>query len=111
MDEPVGSGLSYLVTHIDGHQPASIQDFTGEVQLTVTQDGAPTHLIGVGGETADGVRFYQKDPVLHDRDIRVWFITDNDGIFGPNHCPPSEPPNRGPHPATLHGSTGAWRQL
>ena len=37
IDEPVGSGLSYLVTHIDGHQPASLQDFTGEVQLTVAQ--------------------------------------------------------------------------
>jgi hypothetical protein len=81
IDEPVGSGLSYLVTHIDGHQPASPQDFTGEVQLTVAHNGAPTQLIGVGGETVDGVRFYQKDPALHDRDIRVWFITDSDGTF------------------------------
>jgi len=81
IDEPVGSGLNYIVTHIDGHQPASLQDFTGDVQLTVTQNGAPTHLVGVGGETVDGIRFYQKDPALHDRDIRVWFITDNDGTF------------------------------
>ena len=81
IDEPVGSGLSYLVTHIDGHQPGSLQDFTGEVQLTVTQNGAPTQLVGIGGEQVDGVRFYQKDPGLHDRDIRVWFITDDDGTF------------------------------
>ena len=81
MDEPVGSGLSYIVTHIDGHQPGSLQDFTGDVQLTVTQNGAPTQLIGVGGETVDGVRFYQKDPTLHGRDIRVWLITDNGGTF------------------------------
>ena len=81
MDEPVGSGLSYTVTHIDGHPPVSLGDFTGEVHVTVTKDGAPTQLIGVGGETADGVRFYQKDPALHDRDIRVWIITENAGSF------------------------------
>ncbi len=81
IDEPVGSGLSYIVTQIDGHQPDSLRDFTGEVQLTVTQNGATTRLNGVGGETVDGVRFYQKDAALHDRDIRVWFITDNDGTF------------------------------
>ena len=81
MDEPVGSGLSYIVTHIDGHQPGSLQDFTGDVQLTVTQNGAPTRLIGVGGEPVDGVRFYQKDPGLHDRDIRVWLVTDDGGTF------------------------------
>ena len=81
VDEPVGSGLSYIVTHIDGQPPASLDDFTGEVQVTVTKDGAPTQLIGVGGETADGVRFYQKDPALHGRDIRVWLITENSGSF------------------------------
>ena len=81
MDEPVGSGLGCIVTHIDGHQPDSLQDFTGDVQLTVIQNGAPTQLIGVGGEATDGVRFYQKDPALHDRDIRVWLVTDNDGTF------------------------------
>jgi hypothetical protein len=36
-------------------------------------------LIGVGGEATGGVRFYQKDPALHDRDIRVWLVTDDDG--------------------------------
>jgi hypothetical protein len=80
-DEPVESGLSYAVTQIDGHVPGSLGDFTGEVHVTVSKDGAPTQLIGVGGETADGVRFYQKDPALHDRDIRVWFITESGGSF------------------------------
>lgn len=81
VDEPVGSGLSYIVTHIDGQPPASLEDFTGEVHVTVTMDGEPTQMIGVGGESADGVRFYQKDPALHGRDIRVWLITDTSGIF------------------------------
>jgi hypothetical protein len=81
MDKRVGSGLSYIVTHIDGQPPANLEDFTGEVQVTVNKDGAPTQLSGVGGETADGVRFYQKDPALHGRDIRVWLITDNGGTF------------------------------
>jgi hypothetical protein len=81
VDEPVGSGRSYIVTHIDGQPPARLEDFTGEVHVTVTMDGEPTHMIGVGGESADGVRFYQKDPALHGRDIRVWLITDTAGMF------------------------------
>ena len=81
-DEPVASGLSYTVTNIDGHSPSGLDDFTGDVHLTVTKEGESTHLVGVvGGETADGVRFYQKDPGLHDRDIRVWIITESGGSF------------------------------
>jgi len=80
-DDPVESGLSYAVTHIDGHAPGSLDDFTGEVQVTVTKHGTPTQLVGVGGEVANGVRFYQKDPSLNDRDIRVWMITESAGNF------------------------------
>jgi hypothetical protein len=80
-DDPAETELSYAVTHIDGHAPGSLDDFTGEVQVTVSKDGAPTHLLGVGGEVANGVRFYQKDPSLHDRDIRVWMITESAGNF------------------------------
>ena len=81
VDEPVASGVSYTVTNIDGHPPGGLGDFTGEVHLTVTKEGESTQLVGVGGETADGVRFYQKDPGLHDRDIRVWIITQSAGSF------------------------------
>ena len=38
MDEPVGSGLSYLVTHIDGHPPVSLGDFT---QLLQPREACP----------------------------------------------------------------------
>ncbi len=81
IEKSISSRLAYLVTHVDGHEPDSIQEFIGEVQLTVTQNGAPTQLIGVGGETDEGVRFYQKVSALPDRDIRVWFITDDAGTF------------------------------
>ena len=91
MDEPVGSGLSYIVTHIDGHQPDSLQDFTGDVQLTVIQDGAPTQLIGVGGEATDAVRFYQKDPRSTTGTSESGSSPTTTGPSGPNHCPPSEP--------------------
>jgi hypothetical protein len=91
IDEPVGSGLSYLVTHIDGHQPGSLQDFTGEVQLTVTQNGAPTQLIGVGGETVDGVRFYQRIRRCMTGTSGSGSSPTTTGPSGPNHCPPSEP--------------------
>ena len=81
MTQDDDSVLTCPITHIDGHAPDSLDEFTGEVQVTVTKHGSPAQLVGVGGEVANGVRFYQKDPSLHDRDIRVWMITESAGKF------------------------------
>jgi hypothetical protein len=76
--EPVESGQSYTITHVDGRQPESLDDFTGDVHLTLARNDQFLHVTGAIARTADSVRFYQKDLALQDRDIRVWTITELD---------------------------------
>ncbi len=73
--EPVESGQSYTITHVDGREPDSLDDFTGDVHLTLARNGQQLHVTGAVTRTADAVRLYQKDLALQDRDIRVWTIT------------------------------------
>ena len=82
-DEPVRSGQQYPVTDIDGRPPRTLQNFTGEVCLTLIRDGAAIHLVGAGCPVAgSAVRFHQKDPGPDGKDIRVWTITEGaDGTF------------------------------
>jgi hypothetical protein len=77
--EPVESGLQYLVTRVGGHRPAGLGDFAGEVYISLTKDGKRLDLMGCGAETSGEVRFHQKDPGLHERDVRIWIITEQDG--------------------------------
>ena len=75
-DIPVESGQDYTVTDIDGHHPVSLDDFTGDVHLTLVRNGQLLDVVGSCSTSgAEQVRFYQKDLALHDRDIRVWTIT------------------------------------
>ena len=76
---PVGSGLSYRVTEVDGHPPNGLNDFAGQTRLTLVKGGMTHRLIGDGNPTGTGVRFHQKDPGSDDRDVRVWAITDSGG--------------------------------
>jgi hypothetical protein len=76
--EPVESGQSYTITHVDGRQPESLDDFTGDVHLTLARNDQHLHVTGAIARTADSLRFYQKDLALQDRDIRVWTITELD---------------------------------
>ena len=81
-DEPVESGQSYTVSAVDGNPPDSLDDFAGEIHLTLARNGRDLQVVGSGTRTPDAVRFYQKDVGLHQRDLRVWVITDggNDGF-------------------------------
>jgi hypothetical protein len=75
-DVPVESGQGYTITGVDGHQPESLSDFVGDVQLTLTRNGQLLHVTGAGAPPTSGsVRFYQKDLALHGRDIGVWTMT------------------------------------
>ena len=76
-DPPVESGQVYTVTKVDGQPPQSLADFAGDIDLTLTRNGQLFQLIGAAARpTAGSVRFYQKDVAQHDRDIRVWTITE-----------------------------------
>ena len=86
--EPVESGQSYTITHVDGREPESLDDFSGDVHLTLVRNGQQLHVTGAATRTADSVRFYQKDLALQDRDIRVWTITgrDNSSFLATPHA-------------------------
>ncbi|MET0866330.1 MAG: hypothetical protein ABWZ98_18505 [Nakamurella sp.] len=75
-DAPVESGQAYTIIDVEGRPPESLDDFAGDVHIKLVRNG---HLLQVVGScsapAADEVRFYQKDLALHDRDIRVWTIT------------------------------------
>ena len=95
--EPVESGQSYTITHVDGREPESLDDFTGDVHLTLVRNGQQLHVEGAVTRTADSLRLYQKDLALQDRDIRVWTITgrDNSDEHGVDQiCSPRETAGR-----------------
>jgi hypothetical protein len=75
-DEPVESGQHYLVTMVDGHPPESLDEFSGDIHLTLARNGRDLQAVGSGTLMPDSVRFYQKDFGLHQRDLRVWVITE-----------------------------------
>jgi hypothetical protein len=56
--ELVESGQSYTIIHIDGRQPESLDDFTGDVHLTLARNDQHLHVTGAIARTADSVRFY-----------------------------------------------------
>jgi len=81
-DEPVESGAQYLITGVGGHTPAGLLDFAGEVSISLAKNGKQLEMMGCGAEDSGEVRFHQKDPGLHERDVRVWTITEqNNGRF------------------------------
>ena len=80
------SGRDYTVVEVSGRPAAHIDDFTGTTSFVLAGDGEPHVIPGVGATTDDGVRFHQKDPALHGRDVRVWTISESaQGGFSARH--------------------------
>ena len=76
--EPVESGQGYTIIEVDGREPGSLDEFIGDVHLILARNDLRLHVVGAGSRSGDAVRFYQKDLTLHDRDIRVWSLTQVD---------------------------------
>jgi len=81
VDEPAESGTPYLITAVGGRAPAGLSDFAGEVSISLAKHGKQLVMVGCGAQASGEVRFHQKDPGLHQRDLRVWTITEQDGRF------------------------------
>lgn len=75
-NEPATTGL-YPIIDVAGRHPHILTDFIGATTITVTTDGEPRRLGGVGGLTDRGVVFHQKDAGADGRDLRVWAITED----------------------------------
>ncbi|MEO6501154.1 MAG: hypothetical protein ABIQ09_04505 [Jatrophihabitantaceae bacterium] len=78
----VASGRPYHVKACRGRVPATLADFEGESDFTLSTGTGTTVVRGVGAAHGDWVRFHEKD-VAHDgKDVRVWHITrEADGGF------------------------------
>ena len=81
-NEPATTGL-YPIIDVAGRHPHILTDFIGATTITVSTDGEPRRLVGVGGLSDRGIEFRQKDAAGADgRDLRVWAITeDGDTTF------------------------------
>ena len=88
---PAVTGL-YPVVEVAGQPPTLLTDFVGAAAVTVLVDGQSVQLIGVGGLTANGMEFEQRDPPdLDHTGVRIWkIIEDRDQTFW------AEPLSRGP---------------
>lgn len=86
----------YPVVDVAGRRPTLLTDFVGAAAVTVLVEGEPLRLTGMGGLTANGMEFEQRDPAdLDDAGVRVWTIfEDREETFW------AEPSNRGLATAT-----------
>lgn len=89
--EPAVTG-PYPVVDVAGRRPTLLTDFVGATAVIVLVDGQPLRLTGIGGLTANGMEFEQRDPTdLDEPGVRVWtIIEDRDETFW------AEPSSRGP---------------
>jgi hypothetical protein len=81
-EDPVASGRAYLVTEVNHRLPDRLNDFAGEVELTLRMGSTGLSVVGEGTEIDGAVRLWQKDRGPAHRDVRVWTVTDQgDGTF------------------------------
>jgi hypothetical protein len=85
---PIVSGRVYTVVEVSGRPAAHLDDFTGTTSFVLEGDGESHVIPGVGATTTDGVRFHQKDPEHHGKDVRIWNVTEApEGAFVAQHDP------------------------
>ena len=79
--DATASGLPYRVVTVDGEQPASLEQFAGEVSFIVNKSGTESTVAGVGTLHDAAVRFREKEASAS-KDVRVWQIRQNtDGAY------------------------------
>ena len=82
----IASGHIYSVTKVAGEAPSILAEFVGNTDLLIECHGDRHHIFGVGVESVDGVRFYEKDIEKEGHDVRLWSISERpDGAFTAEH--------------------------
>lgn len=79
---PTVTGL-YRVVEVAGERPTQLTDFVGAAAVIVVIDGQPVRMTGMGGLTANGMEFEQRDPTdIDPTGVRIWTIVeDRDETF------------------------------
>ena len=81
-DGPVASGQTYDVTLVNGHRPHRLDDFAGDVEVTLIRDSQSLSLVGQGAVADGAVQLCQKERGSIDRDVRAWTVNERgDGRF------------------------------
>ena len=70
----VVSGVSYVVTEVDGHAPGALADFVGAVTFLAQGPTGRHDVSGAGAEVDGAVRFHEKASDGAGKDIRVWTV-------------------------------------
>ena len=79
---PVASGQMYFVTLVNGQRPHRLDDFAGDVEVTLIRDSQSLSLVGEGAVVDGAVQLCQKERGSIDRDVRVWTVSEHgDGHF------------------------------
>lgn len=72
----IASGVPYGVTDVEGHTPASLDEFTGQVTMHAHGPTGDHEVAGSGQEEHDGsVRVHEKDHHGTGKDVRVWTVS------------------------------------
>jgi hypothetical protein len=79
--QPVVSGQAHQVVSVDGAVPVALEQFVGEVSLTVRHGAESLQIHGQGSAHDEGVRFQEKDVDNGGKDVRVWRVAGADGAF------------------------------
>ncbi len=80
--DPVSSGMAYAVVTVGDSRPASLDEFVGEVTITIDRGTGQSLIAGQGSTEGDRIRFQEKDANHNGKDVRVWLITaSDDGTF------------------------------
>lgn len=83
---PIVSGRPYTVVEVSGRPATHLDEFVGATSFIVEGDGTPHLVPGIGAVTDTSVRFHQKDPEHHGKDVRIWIVSQNaEGGFSAEH--------------------------
>ncbi|WP_250444515.1 hypothetical protein [Actinotalea sp. C106] len=72
----IASGVPYDVIDVEGHTPASLDEFSGSVTMHTHGPTGDHEVSGACEHEHDGaVRLHEKDHHGTGRDVRVWTVT------------------------------------
>jgi hypothetical protein len=81
--EAVASGKPYIVTLVNDHAPVGLSDFVDRavVAFTVATNDQSLEVCGSAHLADDSVLVHEKDDSGIGKDVRTWWVRDQDGCF------------------------------
>jgi hypothetical protein len=77
--DAVGSGVPYVVTHINGKLPTTLEQFDGKVEMVLSSEDQQVKVNGEAVIKTNVAVIHEKDAA--GKDVRVWEITRDQGFY------------------------------